>query len=207
MRRSCASFGAVMLSIEKHAPLRWLNTLRPPPGGAMAASSCMSLMCFTSQRWRSYQKPLSTHSLSSSSGGRNPNVDFCGMLRSSMKVTSFLPPTGANTPFVRFSSLPSIVSCSELDDVCAEKLMTMAERSLGSDSSRLCTTMVLPTPTLPTSSVCWNTRTSAEATKRVRTVSTVGTMILKNGKSAGGLYAADSLLSHVFHARSFGSMK
>ena len=57
-----------------------------------------------------HQYPLSTQSLSSSRGGRKPNGDFCGMLRSSMKATSFLPPMGANTPLVRFSSLPSIVS-------------------------------------------------------------------------------------------------
>lgn len=30
-----------------------------------------------------------------------------------MNATSFFPPAGANTPFVRFSSLPSRVLCHE----------------------------------------------------------------------------------------------
>jgi hypothetical protein len=60
---------------------------------------------------RAHQKPLSTQSLSSSRGGMNPNLDFWGMLRSSMKAISLRPPAGAKTPLVRFSSLPSMVSC------------------------------------------------------------------------------------------------
>ena len=112
--RSCASLGAVTHSVVKHALTRWLNALRPPPGGAIAASSCMSLISFASHFARSYQKPLSAQSLSSSSGGMKPNCDFWGMLRSSMKATRRLPPAGAKTPFVRFSRRPSIVSCAAL---------------------------------------------------------------------------------------------
>jgi hypothetical protein len=43
----------------------------------------------------------------------NPNFDRAGMLRSSMKATRRRPPTGAKTPLVRFSSLPSMVSWGE----------------------------------------------------------------------------------------------
>ncbi|KAA6421358.1 MAG: hypothetical protein FRX49_08635 [Trebouxia sp. A1-2] len=47
--------------------------------------------------------------------------------------------------------------------------------------------MVLPTPTPPTSRVCTPTRTRLEAMNLTLTVSTVGTMTLKKGISAGGL--------------------
>lgn len=114
MRRSWLSLGDDTQSIEKQDRMRAENALRPPPGGAIAASSCMSLTSFGSQDLRSYQNPLSTQSFRSSRGGMNPNTDFCGMLRSSMKATRRLPPTGANTPLLRFSSLPSMVSCSRL---------------------------------------------------------------------------------------------
>mmetsp|Transcript_14243 Transcript_14243/g.38601 ORF Transcript_14243/g.38601 Transcript_14243/m.38601 type:complete len:247 (-) Transcript_14243:4044-4784(-) len=207
MRFSCALLGAVTLMVEKQAMIRAENWLRPPPGGAMPARSCMSLTCFTSHRWRSYQKPLSTHSFRSSRGGMNPNLDFWGMFRSSMKATSFLPPAGANTPLVRFSSRPSIVSCRELEVVCALKLMIIEARSLGRLSSMDWMIMVLPTPTLPTTMVWLKLRTSEEATKEFRTVSIVGTKILKKGVSGGGLYVDDSLDSHVIHWRCLGSTK
>jgi hypothetical protein len=41
-------------------------------------------------------------------------------------------------------------TCRLLLDACALKLMVMCERSGGSASSMLLSTMVLPTPTLPT---------------------------------------------------------
>lgn len=53
--------------------------------------------------------------------------------------------------------------------------MIMYDFSDGRPSSRDCTIMVLPTPTLPTTSVWLPRRTSTFATKRLRTVSTVGT--------------------------------
>ena len=166
--------------------MRSLNALRPPPGGAMAASSCMSCTFFTSCFARSYQNPLSTHSLSSSSGGMKPNTLFLGMLKSSMKQTSFLPPAGANTPLVRFSSLPSIVSCRLLLLVCALKLITMLARPSGRPPSTVCAIIDLPTPTPPTMRQCRSAPTSAPTTNLVRTVSMVGIMILKNGSSGGG---------------------
>ena len=54
----------------------------------------------------------------------NPNADFCGMLKSSHSTTIRFPPGGANVPLLRFSSLPSMTSCSELLEVCAEKFTT-----------------------------------------------------------------------------------
>lgn len=54
MRLNWASFGCVMLTVLNTAMTRWLKALRPPPGGAMVASSCISLMVLVSQRWRSY---------------------------------------------------------------------------------------------------------------------------------------------------------
>ncbi len=51
----------------------------------------------------------------------------------------------------------------------------MAALSEGNDSNRLLMIMVLPTPTAPTTRVCWNTRTREVATNLLRTVSTVGT--------------------------------
>ena len=84
----------------------------------------------------------------------NPKVDFCGMLKSSMKHRSFLPPGGANTPLVRFSSFPSMVSWSELLLVCAEKLTIMLLKASGRLESRLLATMLLPTPTRPTTIEC-----------------------------------------------------
>lgn len=110
MRRSCASLGDDTQTMLKQERMRCEKGLRPPPGGAIAASSCMSRISLRSHRSRSYQYPLSTHSLSSSRGGMKPNADFCGMFRSSMKATRRLPPTGANTPLLLFSNRPSIVS-------------------------------------------------------------------------------------------------
>mmetsp|Transcript_20165 Transcript_20165/g.36236 ORF Transcript_20165/g.36236 Transcript_20165/m.36236 type:complete len:262 (-) Transcript_20165:1955-2740(-) len=127
------------------------------------------------------------------------------MLKSSMKATSFLPPGGAKTPFVRFSNLPSMVSWSELLEVWALKLMIMWLLSEGRFSRRAWMIMVLPTPTLPTSMAWWKLRTRAEMTNRFRIVSTVGTRILKKGRSGAGLKVALSFDSHDTHVFVFGS--
>ena len=206
MRCSCWSDGFVMFSTEKTDMMRCENALRPPPGGAIDAMSWMSLMVLTSCFSLSYQNPLSTHSLSSSSGGMNPKTDFCGMLKSSTYTTIFLPPLGANTPLLRFSRRPSIVFCSELLLVCAEKLMIMELLLSGRDSRHDCATIVLPTPTLPTMSTCRPIPDSVSAIVFERKVSTVGTIILKKGISGGGLYVV-SCFSHSTHSRALGSTK
>mmetsp|Transcript_29261 Transcript_29261/g.72382 ORF Transcript_29261/g.72382 Transcript_29261/m.72382 type:complete len:216 (-) Transcript_29261:1455-2102(-) len=206
MRCSCWSLGLVMFTTAKMLITRCEKALRPPPGGAMVASSCMSRMFFTSCLARSYQNPLSLHSFSSSSGGMNPNWLFCGMLKSSIYTTIFLPPAGANTPLERFSSLPSMVFCRLLDEVWALKLMAMELRPSGRESRQLCATMVLPTPTLPTIRQCFITLMSVSASVLVRSVSVVGTRILKNGMSAGGRYTV-SLVSQGIHALVLESTK
>mmetsp|Transcript_35163 Transcript_35163/g.59244 ORF Transcript_35163/g.59244 Transcript_35163/m.59244 type:complete len:214 (+) Transcript_35163:1073-1714(+) len=205
MRRSCASEGIVILMAKNTACTRWLKGLRPPPGGAMDVTSCMSLIIFTSCFSRSYQNPLSDHSLSSSSGGRKPKTDLAGMLKSSMKHRSFLPPIGANTPFVRFSSLPSMVTCSELDVVCADMLITMAAFESGRSEMSFCTTMVLPTPTLPKTMAWRKVCTRLVRMKAVRTVSTVGTMMRKKGMLGSTLKLEDSFCSQEAHAFALGS--
>ena len=60
---------------EKHAWILCEILFRPPPGGAMAQRSCIFKIFFTSCFIRSYQKPLSIHSFSSSNGGMNPNCE------------------------------------------------------------------------------------------------------------------------------------
>ena len=57
---------------------------------------------------RSYINPYCIQCLRSSSGGILPKVSFCGMLRSSIKVTICLPAAGAYVSFVLFSTLLSI---------------------------------------------------------------------------------------------------
>ena len=53
----------------------------------------------------------------SSSGGCDPNISLAGMLKSSMKVISFLPPIGTYTPFVLFSTRLSMMSWTLFDVV------------------------------------------------------------------------------------------
>lgn len=137
--------------------------------------------------------------------GRPPLHAACGPLlaRSSRKGHESVRSSTVTTSLSVAADPPT---CRLLDDVCAEKLMVMLlMRSAGRPSSRLPTIMVLPTPTLPTMSVCCDTRTSALPTKRLRTVSTVGTRMRKKGVSSEGLKVPDSLVSHATHVLVLGS--
>ena len=61
--------GAGMASGLKQARMRALKALRPPLGGAMAASSCMSRTNLGSQRWRSYLQGAKEQPCNAVSGG------------------------------------------------------------------------------------------------------------------------------------------
>ena len=60
---------------------------------------------------KTYQWPWSMYCRSSSMGGWAPYTSFAGMLRSSTKMTAFLPICGPNTPFLLLSSLDMIMFC------------------------------------------------------------------------------------------------
>eukprot|EP00982_Pelagococcus_subviridis_P013197 31229-Pelagococcus_subviridis.AAC.9 len=85
---------------------------------------------------------------------------------------------------------------------------TTRTRSYGEqcDATPTCATIVFPTPTLPMINTCRCTPASASATVFVRSVSIVGTMILKKGIPGGGRYCA-SLLANGVHSRFFGHTK
>ena len=155
----------------------------------MAAKSFISLMCVRSCFARSYQNPLSFQSFNNSKGAIKPNSLFLGMFKSSIARMSLRPPGGARTPFERFSSLPSIVSCREFELVCALKVILLPIYSSGNSSKHESITIDFPTPTLPTSNVFIPDLSSNIIKCFVRTESTVGIMILKNGTSpCGSLY-------------------
>lgn len=52
---------------------------------------------------------------------------FFGMLRSSTCTTNCFPAGGPKTPFLRFSTLASTMSCVMLADVCAEKVIVKGD--------------------------------------------------------------------------------
>ena len=77
----------------------------------------------------------------SSSGGCEPNVSLAGMLKSSMKVMSFLPPMGTYTPLVRFSTRDSMMSCTLFDVVCKVKedfIIHLFSKSVLYDRRQIC---------------------------------------------------------------------
>eukprot|EP00983_Pelagomonas_calceolata_P088940 1157259-Pelagomonas_calceolata.AAC.17 len=75
--------------LQQHTAPAMLTRSRCPPiaSGAPRALCSSRNVATTHGPSHAYQKPLSTHSFRSSRGGMNPNLDFWGMFRSSMKAT------------------------------------------------------------------------------------------------------------------------
>ena len=109
--------------------------------------------------------------------------------------TNCLPPVGPSLSFERFSIAPSTIPCSVLDFVVAEKLIVKLLFALGKPESRLATWTVLPTPVPPTTIKLRFEDTTVLNMYEFRTVSVVGTIILKNGSPFRGRQVV-SVLSH-----------
>merc|ERR1719326_1334196 len=197
-----------MLSRLKRLCRRREIMLRPPPGGPMAAITRMSRMCLIICFSRSYIKPYSIICRSSSSGGCDPNVSLDGMFRSSRNVRSCFPPTGTNTPLVRFSTWPSRISCTLLLEVLEDMLMVRKLNPLASSCCiTISTTEVLPVPTGPTISVGCLASISVRRRYWYRTVSTVGTWMRWNGVSAAKRHDERSFVSQCAHPPALTSTK
>ena len=92
-------------------------------------------------------------------------------------MTKLLPPIGPSLSFDRFSIGPSIMSCTALDVVLAEKFIISFECVLGNSFSKLFANTVLPVPIAPTIIMFFFIFINASTMYEFRTVSTVGTII------------------------------
>ena len=109
-----------------------INVL-PPPGGPIALTRVQSVMNLKhfSLSLLSYQPPWSKYYLSISIGGCASHFSFCGMFKSSIKITPF-PTFGPKTPFFLLSSLESTISYVYVQVVCALKDISITRYNLGS---------------------------------------------------------------------------
>mmetsp|Transcript_14668 Transcript_14668/g.43744 ORF Transcript_14668/g.43744 Transcript_14668/m.43744 type:complete len:249 (-) Transcript_14668:1443-2189(-) len=195
-----SSNGVYAMTLKWRAK-RGVIGLRPPPGGPIAQTNEMSTSLRKTFSLRSYQPPWSMNWRRISMGGCAPYVSSAGMLRSSTKMTERLPTGGPKTPFLRLSSLASMMSCDWLADVCAEKLRKIVcHASDGSRSSSFCTYDVLPVPVGPTKSDGMPCASSLSRMNVYRAVSSVGTIICENSAFAGILVSSLAIVStHMTH--------
>mmetsp|Transcript_6701 Transcript_6701/g.27155 ORF Transcript_6701/g.27155 Transcript_6701/m.27155 type:complete len:211 (-) Transcript_6701:6365-6997(-) len=166
--------------------------LRPPPGGPMHPTRITSTTVLNAHGGtRSYHPLWSIHWRRSSMGGCAKYFSRMGMLRSSMSTAYFFPEGGPNTPFLRFSILPSRKSCVWFADVRALKVMNTGTNASGMWLDSLSITFsVFPVPVSPTHSTCLSFFTSASMMYVYRTVSAVGTMISANAASGFTAYVS-----------------
>mmetsp|Transcript_7665 Transcript_7665/g.20317 ORF Transcript_7665/g.20317 Transcript_7665/m.20317 type:complete len:230 (-) Transcript_7665:613-1302(-) len=178
---------------------RAVMSCRPPPGGPSEAMKTMSMIFLNARSFdRSNQPPCENHCRKISMGGWAPYVSRFGMFKSSTWMAWNLPAGGPKIPRLRFSNLPSKVSCVIFADVCALNVIVRGMSSEGADLPshfdtpwRYCEIFtVLPVPVSPTIMQWYLFASNLAKIKVLRTESGVGTMSSAKDSFESTLYSS-----------------
>lgn len=162
---------------------------------------------------RSYMYPFSMRNFSSAIGCYVPYLSIVGMWISSMNTMSFLPGCfGPNIRPDRLSMLSSIVACRSEDVVLDEKLIARRMywsgfRSLARNEEMITDLAVPEWPTNMHGRFSFFSLMCCLMIQEQRFVSTVGTRILENLRSAGGTYSVTSFSQAMKFLDSFQSQQ